>query len=705
MNLGALSSILRNNDIILAIGIVIIVAMMIIPLPPMLLDILLTLNISLSVIILLICLFIKEPLEYSSFPIILLVATIFRLGLNVSSTRLILLNGSAGEVINSFGQFVVGGNYIVGFIIFVLLVVINFMVITGGATRVAEVSARFTLDSMPGKQLSIDADLNSGLINEEQAKARRRKLEREADFYGTMDGASKFVKGDATAGIIITVVNIFAGIVIGLWQLKMDIMTALSTFTILTVGDGLVSQLPALLISFSTGLIVSRASGQEDSLSDDIKKEMFSNPIVLAIVSVLLFLLGMVPGMPTIPFIVVALSLGWLAFTKNKADKAQKVEEAKAAEEAKKEENAPGAKAGKKKKKASRESVMELLNVETIEMEIGYRLVPLLDVEQGGDLLERIAQIRRQTALDLGIVLPSIRVRDNLQLPPNNYQIKLKGVPIESGEVYPDRSLAMNSGGSDNDLSINGISAIEPAFGLPAIWVEEKDKEIAETYGYTVVSASAVISTHLTEVIKKNAAEIVSRADIQQLIDNLKKEVSEEYVGDLMKDLTVAEVQQILYNLLKERVSVRDLKTILEVLSLQSRVSKNADYLTEQVRQALSRSICKQNLADTGELLAVTLAPEVENTIAQGVSPDGTSLTLDPEFTRMLLDNLNSELERAISTSGNQPVLLCSSPIRLPFRRLIERTYPQIAVMSYNEISNNVKAKSIGVVRVAPARA
>ncbi len=703
MNFGALSSLLKNNDIIMAIGIVIIVAMMIIPLPPMLLDILLTLNISLSVIILLVCLFIKEPLEYSSFPIILLVATIFRLGLNVSSTRLILLNGAAGEVINSFGQFVVGGNYIVGFIIFILLVVINFMVITGGATRVAEVSARFTLDSMPGKQLSIDADLNSGLINEEQAKARRRKLEREADFYGTMDGASKFVKGDATAGIIITVVNIFAGIVIGLWQLKMDIMTALSTFTILTVGDGLVSQLPALLISFSTGLIVSRASGQDESLSDDIKKEMFSNPIVLAIVSVLLFLLGMVPGMPTIPFVMVSLALGWLAFSKNKAEKVKKQEEVKAAEEAKKQDGGLG-KVAKKKKKATRESVMELLNVETIEMEIGYRLVPLLDVEQGGDLLERIAQIRRQTALDLGIVLPSIRVRDNLQLPPNSYQIKLKGVPIESGEVYPDRSLAMNSGGSENDLSINGISAIEPAFGLPAIWVEEKDKEVAETYGYTVVSPSAVISTHLTEVIKKNAAEIVSRADIQQLIDNLKKEVSEEYVADLMKDLTVAEVQQILYNLLKERVSVRDLKTILEVLSLQSRVSKNADYLTEQVRQALARSICKQNLADTGELLAVTLAPEVENTIAQGISPDGTSLTLDPEFTRKLMDNLNSELERAISTSGNQPVLLCSSPIRLPFRRLIERTYPQIAVMSYNEISNNIKAKSIGVVRVVTNR-
>ena len=703
MNLGALASLLKNNDILMAIGIVIIVAMMIIPLPPMLLDILLTLNISLSVIILLVCLFIKEPLEYSSFPIILLVATIFRLGLNVSSTRLILLYGAAGEVINSFGQFVVGGNYIVGFIIFILLVVINFMVITGGATRVAEVSARFTLDSMPGKQLSIDADLNSGLINEDQAKARRRKLEREADFYGTMDGASKFVKGDATAGIIITVVNIFAGIVIGMWQMKMDIMTALNTFTILTVGDGLVSQLPALLISFATGLIVSRASGQEESLSDDIKKEMFSNPIVLAIVSVLLFLLGMVPGMPTLPFIIVSLAIGWLAYSKNKVEKVKKEEEVKAAQEAQKQESGLG-KVAKKKKKATRESVMELLNVETIEMEIGYRLVPLLDVEQGGDLLERIAQIRRQTDLDLGIVIPSRRVRDNLQLPPNSYQIKLKGVAIESGEVYPDRSLAMNAGGSDNDLGINGISAIEPAFGLPAIWVEEKDREIAENYGYTVVSPSAVISTHLTEVIKKNAAEIISRADIQQLIDNLKKEVSEEYVADLMKDLSVAEVQQIIYNLLRERVSVRDLKTILEVISLQSRVSKNADYLTEQVRQALSRSICKQNLADTGELLAVTLAPEVENTIAQGVSPDGSSLTLDPEFTRQLLDNLNYELEKAISSSGNQPVLLCSSPIRLPFRRLIERTYPQIAVMSYNEISNNVKAKSIGVVKVAAAR-
>ena len=693
-------SLLKNNDMIMAVGLVIIIAMMIIPLPPMLLDILLTLNISLSVIILLVCLFIKEPLEYSSFPIILLIATIFRLGLNVSSTRLILLEGAAGEVINSFGQFVVGGNYVVGFIIFVILVIINFMVITGGATRVAEVSARFTLDSMPGKQLSIDADLNAGLINEEQAKARRRKLEREADFYGTMDGASKFVKGDATAGIIITVINIFGGFIIGMWQLKMDLLTALSTYTILTVGDGLVSQLPALLISFSTGLIVSRASGQDKSLSADIINEMFTNPMVLGIVSGLLLVLGLVPGMPTIPFTIVAMTIGWLAYNKKKeADK--KAEIAKKAEaETKNLEN----RVGKKKKKASRESVMELLNVETIEMEIGYRLVPLLDAEQGGDLLERIAQIRRQTALDLGIVLPSIRVRDNLQLPPNTYQIKLKGVPIENGEVYPERSLAMNAAGTDNDLGINGISAIEPAFGLPALWIEEKDKEIAETYGYTVVSPSAVISTHLTEVIKKNASEILTHSDVQQLLENLKKEVSEDYVNDLLKDTSVGEIQQVMQNLLKERVSVRDLKTILEVTSVQSKVSRNTDYLTEQVRSALARGICKQNLSDTGELLAVTLSPDAENTIAQGLSPDGNSLTLDPDFTRRLLDSLNYELEKAITSTGSQPVILCSSPIRLPFRRLIERTYPQIAVMSYNEISNNVKAKSVGVVKAAPAK-
>jgi len=694
MDLKKLSSLLANNDIVLAIGLVVIVCMMVIPLPPPLLDVLLTVNISLAIVILLVCLYTKEPLDYSSFPTVLLIATLFRLGLNVSSTRLILLHGEAGNVIQSFGSFVVGGNYVVGAVIFTILVLINFMVITGGATRVAEVSARFTLDKMPGKQLSIDADLNAGLINEDQAKERRKKLERETDFYGTMDGASKFVKGDATAGIIITIVNIVGGLIIGMVQLKMSFNAAIGTYTILTVGDGLVSQIPALLISTATGLIVSRATGKDESLSDDIKSEMFSDPRILGVVSGLLGFMGLVPGMPTIPFLGIASLAGYFAYKKANEKKQEQSLDA-----AKKEQEATN-KLGKRDKKVTKESIMELLNVDTIEIEVGYRIVPLLNIELGGDLLERIAQIRRQTALDLGIVLPSIRVRDNLQLAPNMYQIKLKGVPLETGEVYSDRFLAMSAGETRETLVLNGIHSIEPAFGLPALWIEEKDKDMAELAGYTVVSASAVISTHLTEVIKRNAAEILSRADVQQLLENLKKEVSENYVTDVMKDLSVAEVQMVMQNLLKENVAVRDLRTILETMSLYSKTSKNLDFLTEHVRQALARNICSQNLSDTGELLVIALSPDVENTIAKGVSPDGQSLTVDPEFTRKLLDKLNIELEKAITATGNQPVILCSAPIRLAFRRLIERTYPQISIMSYHEITQNVKAKSVGLVRV-----
>ena len=696
MNLSKLSNILKNNDIVLAIGLVVIVCMMVIPLPSILLDLLLTVNISLAVVILLVCLYTQEPLDYSSFPTVLLIATLFRLGLNVSSTRLILLHGEAGSVINSFGEFVVGGNYVVGAVIFCILVLINFMVITGGATRVAEVSARFTLDKMPGKQLSIDADLNSGLIDEEQAKERRKKLERETDFYGTMDGASKFVKGDATAGIVITIINIVGGLIIGIIQQGISLQTALQTYTILTVGDGLVSQIPALLISTATGLIVSRASGKDESLSTDIKNEMFSDPRVLGVVAGLLGFMGFVPGMPTAPFLMIATLAGGLAYwkvkeknTKIKTDEAQKIQLEQQEKLGKKEKRA----------KATKESVMELLNVDTIEIEVGYRLVQLLNVEMGGDLLERIAQIRRQTALDLGIVLPSIRVRDNLQLSPNTYQIKLKGVALETGDVYPERYLAMCAGNPVGNLVINGIHAIEPAFGLPALWIENKDKDLAEMSGYTVVSASAVISTHITEVIKKCAHEIVSRFDIQQLIDNLKKEVSEEYVTDIMKDVSIGEVQIVVQNLLKEGVAIRDLKTILETISLQSKINKNPNFLTEHVRQALSRNICKQNLADTGELYVITLSPDVENTIAKGASPDGSSVTLDPSFTKTLFDKMNLELEKAITATGNQPVILCSSPIRLLYRKLVERTYPQIAIMSYNEISPNIKVKSVGIIK------
>ncbi|MBQ3310612.1 flagellar biosynthesis protein FlhA [bacterium] len=697
MNFKKISELMNNSDITLAIGLVFIIAMMVLPLPPAILDILLTVNISLSVIILLVCLYTKEPLDYSSFPTVLLIATLFRLGLNVSSTRLILLTGEAGSVINSFGEFVVGGNYVVGFVIFVILVIINFMVITGGATRVAEVTARFTLDKMPGKQLSIDADLNAGIITDEEAKERRKALERETDFYGTMDGASKFVKGDATAGILITVINIVGGFIIGIVMMKMSFQTALTTYTILTVGDGLVSQLPALLISTATGLIVSRASGKDESLSQDINKEMFSDPRVLGIVSGLLMFLGIVPGMPTIPFFIIGISAGAFAYYHYNENKKQRIIEETAKAEAERAE-----KLGNKKssKKATRESVMELLSVETIEIEVGYRLVPLLNVEMGGDLLERIAQIRRQTALDLGIVLPSIRVKDNLQLSPNTYQIKLKGVPVEAGEIYPERSLAMNAMGGEDNPNIQGISAVEPAFGLPAIWIDESQKDYAEAYGYTVVSPSAVVSTHLTEVIKKNAADILTRNDVQQLVDNLRKDVSDEYVDSLLNDMTIGDIQQILQNLLKERVTIRDLKTILETISLQSKFSKDYNYLTEKVRQSLSRSICKQNLADNGELMAIILSPEVERTLAQGISPDTQSLTIDPSYSKQLFNSLDEEIKKAITTYGCQPVILCSSPIRLAFRNLIENYYPQFAIMSYNEISTNIKTKSVGIVKV-----
>ncbi len=698
MDLKKLSNLLKNNDIVLAVGLVTIVAMMILPLPAPILDLLLTVNISLSVIILLVCLYTKEPLDYSSFPTILLVSTLFRLGLNVSSTRLILLNGSAGDVIQAFGQFVVGGNYVVGVVIFAILVIINFMVITGGAGRVAEVSARFTLDSMPGKQLSIDADLNSGLITEEEAKARRRKIERESNFYGTMDGASKFVKGDAMAGIIITIINIVGGFVIGVWQMKMDFMTAASTFTILTVGDGLVSQLPALLISTATGLIVSRAAGQDKSLSEDIEKEMFSDPRILFIVSGLLAVLALVPGLPTIPFLIISALIGGLAYLMKKENQNRKL-----AEEAAQQKQTQEEKGLKKRKKASREEVMELLNVEPMEIEIGYRLVPLLDMEQGGDLLERIAQIRKQTALDYGIVLPSIRVRDNLQLSPNSYQIKLKGIPIENGTIYPEKFLAMNANNDAHKFGIKGVSAKEPAFGLPALWIADKDKEYAESAGFTVVSPSAVVTTHLCEIIKKNISDILTREDTKGLVENVQK-ISPSLVEDLLKDMNYAEIQIVLQNLLRERVSIRDLHTILETLSTYSRINKNSDFLTEQCRLALSRNICKQNLADTGELLAITLAPDVEGAIMSGISSDGQNLTLDPAFTTNLIDGLNSEIEKVITNSGNQPVILCSAPIRLAFRRLIERTFPQISVMSYNEISTTTSAKSVGIVRVEQPR-
>jgi flagellar biosynthesis protein FlhA len=687
---------MKHNDVLLAVGIVLVVTMMLIPLPPLVLDILLTVNIALSVTILLVTLYTQEPLQYSTFPTVLLFATLFRLGLNVSTTRLILLYGEAGQVVHAFGNFVIGGNYVVGMLLFIILIIINFIVITNGAGRVSEVAARFTLDAMPGKQLSIDADLNAGMIDEKEAKRRRLNIQREADFYGTMDGASKFVKGDAIAAIIITIINIVGGLVIGVMQMGMPIAQAAATFTTLSVGDGLVSQMPALIISAATGILVTRVNDTEQSLGDEIGGQMFKNPKVMAIMGGLMLVMGMVPGLPNMPFLAIgALAVGGsFMLTKSNREKAEMalLEEKKA----------QAVQNGKKK--ATTENVLELLQVEMMELEIGYRLVPLIEADSGGDLLERISQIRRQMALELGFVLPSVRVRDNLQLAPNQYNIKLRGVTIESGEVLSDLWLAMST---DPDMTepIDGIPTKEPAFGLPATWIEADEKENAELLGYTVVSASAVVSTHLTEMIKKNAADILGRSDVQNLLTNVRKS-NETLVTDLVPDtLTEADVHLILQNLLREKVCIRDMVSILESLSYHARVNKDTDYLTENVRMALSRSICKQHQnPENGELPVITLDPIVEEQIAQGLTQDGQMLALGPVFTQRLFAALNAEIERVVGSQGVQPVLLCNARLRLPFRRLIERMLPQIAVLSYSEIGPTVKATAVGSVRVDMAQ-
>jgi flagellar biosynthesis protein FlhA len=682
----------KHNDIFLALGISLIIGMLLFPIPTFILDILLTINVALAVTILMVTLYTKEPLQYSTFPIVLLISTLFRLGLNVSATRLILTKGEAGEVIHAFGSFVVGGNYLVGVLIFIILVVINFIVITNGAGRVAEVAARFTLDAMPGKQLSIDADLNSGLIDEAQAKKRRSNIQKEADFYGTMDGASKFVKGDAMAAIIITVVNIIGGLVVGVFQLGQPIMDAVQHFTVLTVGDGLVSQVPALIISVATGILVTRVSDDEQTeLGDDIQLQMFTNPKVMGVVGGLILLLATVPGLPKIPFFIIGALCVWSSYFLVQKAKAKIVLESKQLQLEKTAE--------KKKLKGTTQNVMELLTVEALELELGYRLVLLLEAENGGDLLERITQIRRQVAGELGMVLPSIRVRDNLQLPASQYNVKLRGVVIDGGEVRHDMWLAMNT--DSYGETITGIATKEPAFGLPAYWIYDDQKEDAEAKGFTVVSPSAVISTHLTEIIKRNASEILSRSDVHSLLENL-KEKAEGLVGDLIPDqLSQAELHLILQNLLKERVSIKDLASILEALSYHSRVSKDKDYLTEQARMALSRSICKQYTdPGSGELPVITLAPVVEEELATGMTENGELLGVSASFVQNLLQAINSTIEGVLSTHGLQPVLVCNAKIRLPLRRLIERMLPQIGVLSYNEIGPSVKATSLGAVEL-----
>jgi flagellar biosynthesis protein FlhA len=676
----------KYSDVLIALAIVTIVIMMIIPLPTMLLDLLLCLNITLALVVIMVAIYNVEPLEFSVFPSLLLVTTLFRLALNVSSTRLILLEGYAGEVITSFGNFVVGGNAVVGFIVFVILIIIQFIVITKGAERVAEVSARFTLDAMPGKQMSIDADLNQGAITDAEAKYRREKIQREADFYGAMDGASKFVKGDAVAAIIIIMINITGGFVIGMVQRNLTVMQALQSYTLLTVGEGLVNQIPALLISTATGIIVTRAASEEN-LGHDLVTQLFRNQRVFFIASSVLLLLAIVPGLPGIPFFCLSAMTGFVGYNLNKSDK--QTEETNIAE--------------KKEKKArdevtKPENIISLLQVDPMELEIGYSLIPLVDTGQGGDLLERIVMIRRQCALEMGLVVPTIRIRDNIQIKPNAYIIKLKGIEIAKGELLLDHYLAMNSGTVFEEIA--GIETTEPAFGLPALWIPEAQREQAELNGYTVVDAVSVLATHLTEVIKSHADEILGRQETQNLIDNLKKtnaSLVDEVVPELM---TVGEIEKVLANLLRERVSIRDMATILEVLADYARATKDTEILTEYVRHALARQITQQNVQNN-VLPCLTLDPTIENRIAGAVqrTDRGSYVSLDPDSMQKLIAALNVELPK-LTNMGYQPIVLTSPAVRLYFRKLVERSVQGIIVLSHAEIEQNVEIQILGVVKI-----
>jgi flagellar biosynthesis protein FlhA len=683
---NSLDRYMKYSDMFIAVAVISIVVMMIIPLPTFLLDILLTFNISFSMVLLLVSMFTKEPLQLSVFPSLLLITTLLRLGLNVSATRLILLHAHAGEVIAAFGNFVVGGNPVVGFIVFIILVVIQFVVITKGAERVAEVAARFTLDAMPGKQMAIDADLNAGLITEADARQRRKKIQQEADFYGAMDGASKFVKGDAIAGIIITIVNIVGGFIIGVAQLGMSFGQALQTYTLLTVGDGLVAQIPALLISTATGMIVTRNTSEEN-LGHDVAKQILAQPKVLMLAGGLILGLGLVPGLPHLPFFILSLGLGGIGYTLYKS--AQQAEqdhivqqEEKEIEDVRKPEN-----------------VIALLQVDPMELEIGYSLIPLVDVNQGGDLLDRIVMIRRQCALEMGLIVPTIRIRDNIQLKPNHYTIRLKGVEIASGEVLLDHYLAMNPGSVYEE--VDGIATVEPAFGLPALWVHEANREKAELAGYTVVDPLSVVATHLTEVIKSHAADILGRQDVQTLLDTLKQNYP-AIVQDLVpQQLSLGELHRVLTSLLRERISIRDMVSILETLADYALMTKDIEILTEYVRQALSRQISKQ-YAPTGTLAALALDPQIERAVADAVQKNeqGSYVALDPSVANQLFNQLSDQIQK-MGSMGYQPIVLCSPGIRLYFRKLIERVAPHVIVLSYGELDPKTAVQTVGMVKLS----
>ncbi len=682
---GKWAQLFLRSDVVVALGLVTILMVMIVPLPAMLLDLFLSINITVSLLILVISLYTVRALDFAVFPSLLLVTTLFRLSLNVAATRRILLYGNegpgaAGSVIQSFGQFVVGGNYVVGIVIFAILVVINFMVITKGAGRVAEVAARFTLDAMPGKQMAIDADLNSGLITDDQARTRRKEVAQEADFYGAMDGASKFVRGDAVAGIIITLINIGAGFVIGVMQKGMPMLQAAQNYTILTVGDGLVAQIPALIISTAAGILVTRSAGTGD-FGSDLKGQFLLHPRAIQVVAGILLLFAMIPGLPKIPFLLLAVLLGVGSWQLQKHAESAAAEQAAVVPEPARPEQV---------------DYQQMLGIDMLELEVGYGLIPFVDAAQGGELLQRIHAIRKQFALEMGFVVPPIHIRDNLQLKPNEYGIILKGTKVGQGEVLPGHFLAMDPGTATE--GVKGIATTEPAFGLPALWVPGERKERAQICGYTVVDCTTVMATHISEMIKRYGHELLGRQEAQNLLDNLAKsypKLVEELVPHL---LALGNIVKILQNLLREQVSIRDMRSILESMADYAGRTQDPDALTEYVRQSLGRAICMRHAVDGVTLPVLTFDRTTEETLQEAVHSSGQSsyLALDPGKARAILASL-SETVKSWS-GGQQPVLLCPSTIRLHVKRLTERYLPNLVVLSHNEIAAHLKIKSVATV-------
>ena len=683
-NIGVL---LRQGDLWLVLGIFGTVLLLIFPVPPVFLDLLLSVSIAMALLILLVILYVEEPADFSGFPTLLLFITLFRLALNVASTRLILLDGYAGHIIEAFGNFVVRGNYVVGLVVFLILVLINFIVITKGAGRIAEVAARFTLDAMPGKQMAIDAELSAGVITEVEARNRRRKVEQEADFYGAMDGASKFVRGDAIAAILITLINVLGGFAIGVMQRGLSIPESLQRFTLLSIGDGLVSQVPALITSMAAGLLVTRAAAK-NNLGTELRNQLLLYPRALYMLSGMMLVMAIVPGLPTFPFITLAACTGLVARKINRKPVQIASTDAKNAE-----------KTGETNAKKEPEKLESLLQLDAFQIELGYGLVNLADPRKGGDLLERVTGVRRNFAQEMGVIIPPIRLRDNLQMKPNEYRFLIKGSAVAQGTLMPGYWLAMNA--SNSKIVLKGIPTTEPVFQLPATWILDGERKNAELAGHTVVDAGSVLVTHLSETVKRFCHEIFSRQDVQLLLDNL-KQTHPTVVNELIPaQLSVGQLQRILQNLLAEGISIRNLSTILEKVGDYAHLTKNPDELSEHARRPLGAQIVRNYQGENNVLRAITLDPRLEQQIAQGIrlTPNEISLVLDPNLARHIIDKLSRYVQQMVA-SGQQPLVLCAPQIRLGFKRFFESAFAELVVLSYPEIPSRIDVQSAGNIDV-----